>query len=161
MKESTGKQKVILTSLPLTIKVGNKIINDANESATEFNKFFSTIGGNLSNKIPLTNYKLTDKLQTSNSLHFTNLTLEEFDIAFRSLKRNKSVEPDGINGNIVIDSYDVMKDIFYKIFKSSIKQGSFPDSLKIAKVIPIFTTGDLTNITNYRPISVFSVFSKY
>ncbi|MBY0581213.1 MAG: endonuclease/exonuclease/phosphatase family protein, partial [Rickettsiales bacterium] len=160
MKEITGKQKIIPTSLPHTIKVENKIINDTNEIATKFNHFFSTIGKNLSEKIPLTNYKLIDNLETSNYLQSPSLTFEEFNIAFKSLKRNKSVGPDEINGNVVIDSYDVMKDILYKIFNASIEQGSFPDSLKIAKVIPIFKTGDPTNITNYRPISVLPVFSK-
>ena len=32
--------------------------------------------------------------------------------------------------------------------------------MKIAKLIPLFKNGDPENITNYRPISVFSCFSK-
>ena len=49
-----------------------------------------------------------------------------------------------------------MKNILFHIFKVSIKQGIIPDSLKIAKVNPIFKD----NASNYRPISIFSVFSK-
>ncbi|XP_065654606.1 uncharacterized protein LOC136081233 [Hydra vulgaris] len=75
-------------------------------------------------------------------------------VAFKSLKRNKATGYDDINTNIVIDSYDNIKAILYKIFSVSIAQWSFPDKLKIAKVIPIFKTGDRANITNYRPISV-------
>ena len=40
------------------------------------------------------------------------------------------------------------------------QQGIFPDSLKIAKVTPIFKSGDKNNISNYRPIFILSVFSK-
>ena len=36
----------------------------------------------------------------------------------------------------------------------------FPDQLKLAKVIPIYKTGDKKNINNYRPISISSFFSK-
>ena len=32
--------------------------------------------------------------------------------------------------------------------------------LKIAKVTPLYKSGDAENVTNYRPISVLSVFSR-
>jgi Notch-like protein len=38
--------------------------------------------------------------------------------------------------------------------------GIFPDRLKYAVVKPIFKKGDRSNITNYRPISMLSSFSK-
>ena len=40
----------------------------------------------------------------------------------------------------------------------SIKQGIFPDELKIAEVFPIFKSNDEQYITNYRPISVLNFF---
>ena len=46
------------------------------------------------------------------------------------------------------------------IFNLSISKGIFPDKLKIAKVTPIFKSGDSTVLTNYRPISVLPCFSK-
>ena len=53
-----------------------------------------------------------------------------------------------------------MKNILFHIFKVSIQQGIFPDSLKIAKVTPIFKSGDNDNVSNYRPISILPLFSK-
>ena len=47
-----------------------------------------------------------------------------------------------------------------KSFNSSLIGGIFPDSLKHAKVIPVFKCDDKFNINNYRPISVLPIFSK-
>ena len=46
------------------------------------------------------------------------------------------------------------------IINLSISQCHFPDELKLAKVIPIYKSGDKQSIENYRPISVLSFFSK-
>ena len=36
----------------------------------------------------------------------------------------------------------------------------FPESIKVAKVVPIFKSGSSQDINNYRPISLLSVFSR-
>ncbi len=46
------------------------------------------------------------------------------------------------------------------IINQSIREGIFPDCLKIAKIVPIYKTGDKSLISNYRPISVLTFFSK-
>ena len=42
----------------------------------------------------------------------------------------------------------------------SIVNGIFPSEMKIAKVIPLFKSGDKMSMSNYRPVSVFPLFSK-
>ena len=46
------------------------------------------------------------------------------------------------------------------IINVTLKQGIFLDSLKIAKVIPIFKQGSCSSCSNYRPISGLSALSK-
>lgn len=46
------------------------------------------------------------------------------------------------------------------LINSSLKQGIFPDDLKLAKVLPIYKSGSTTTLSNYRPISVLNYFSK-
>lgn len=46
------------------------------------------------------------------------------------------------------------------IFNLSFATGVVPDSLKLAKVIPIYKKGDRSEPGNYRPISLLSVFDK-
>ena len=46
------------------------------------------------------------------------------------------------------------------LINTSFTEGVFPKELKLARVVPIFKIGDKTELTNYRPISVLSFFSK-
>ena len=55
---------------------------------------------------------------------------------------------------------DKLLDPLVFIFNLSFNTGKVPESLKIAKVIPIYKKGETTNPTNYRPISLLSIFDK-
>ena len=93
-------------------------------------------------------------------MQFEELNFDEFEEAFKSLKRNKAAGFDDLSSNIITDAYDSLKNILFHVFKVSIKQGIFPDSLKIAKVTPISKSGAKDNVSNYRRISMLLVFSK-
>ena len=49
---------------------------------------------------------------------------------------------------------------FSHICNNSLFGGSFPENMKISKVITIFRSGDTENINNYRPISLLPTLSK-
>ena len=93
-------------------------------------------------------------------MQFEDLKFDEFEEEFKSLKRNKAAGFDNLSSNIIIDAYDSLKNILFHVFKVSIEQGIFPDSLIIAKVTPIFKSGDKDNVSNYRPVSILPVISK-
>ena len=44
------------------------------------------------------------------------------------------------------------------IINSSFIEGIFPKKLKLARVVPIYKSGDSTLLTNYRPISILTCF---
>ena len=46
------------------------------------------------------------------------------------------------------------------MFNVCLSEGTYPDLLKIAKVVPIFKKGECNKMTNYRPISLLSQFNK-
>ena len=159
MKEITGKQKTKLSLLLQEIKINKTIIQKPQEIAKEFNKFFTSVEPTLAGKIPNTENSFQDFLTSHNEkMQFDELNFDEFEEAFKSLKRNKAAGFHDISSNIIIDAYDNFKNILFHIFKLSIKQGIFPDSLKIANVTPIFKSG--ANVSNYCPISNLPVFSK-
>ena len=71
-----------------------------------------------------------------------DITLKEFETAYKSRKRNKASGIDDINSNIVLDFFE-----------------EFKDEMNIA-VSSIFTGDNNLKAENYRPISVLLVFSK-
>ena len=46
------------------------------------------------------------------------------------------------------------------LFNNCLRSGIFPNELKVARVIPLYKSGDKSDITNYRPISLLPVLSK-
>ena len=102
--------------------------------------------------------RLSDISYWKNIVWGTNVN--EFEEAYERFKRNKAEGFHDLNSNIIIDAYDSLKNILFHVFKISIQQGIFPGCLKIAKVTPIFISGDKDNVRNYRSISILSVFSK-
>jgi len=46
------------------------------------------------------------------------------------------------------------------VINSSFSLGIVPDQMKIAKVYPLFKSGDRSLVINYRPISILPAFSK-
>ena len=46
------------------------------------------------------------------------------------------------------------------VINMSLMEGIFPSELKLAKVVPMFKSGESDKVHNYRPISVLSFFSK-
>ena len=46
------------------------------------------------------------------------------------------------------------------VFNLSLGQGTVPEALKAARVVPVFKKGDRKDVSNYRPISILPCFSK-
>ncbi len=47
-----------------------------------------------------------------------------------------------------------------KLFNLCIERGTYPESLKIAKVIPLYKTGNVGSVANNRPISLLPLLNK-
>ena len=87
------------------------------------------------------------------------LPFQEFEKAFKTLKRNKTIGCIGLNsGSIIMDVYGSIKVILFKIFKASLEEAVFPIKPKIPRAIPVFKKGDKENLQTYPPISILPFF---
>ena len=55
---------------------------------------------------------------------------------------------------------NILAPVLSCLVSTSLHQGKFPQKLKIAKVIPLHKGGSRAEVSNYRPISLLSCFSK-
>ena len=71
----------------------------------------------------------------------------------KSLNTKKSALSSCIPVSMLINSIDTYLPILTDIINDSIKNGVFPDELKLAEVIPLFKKDDPFDKSNYRPVS--------
>ena len=76
------------------------------------------------------------------------------------LNSNKSVGPNSLPIKILKSHIDSLEKALAAIINISFKEGKFPTALLLAKVTPVFKKDDPQLCSNYRPISVLSIFSK-
>ena len=138
--------------------------NDVRNRPTceEFNIHFTTCGSSLASQSDTpqgTTYISFPSVPTElTELRETNV--EEVTAIIKQLHNKTSTDAYDINIRMIKETVDIIAPILTKFYNKCLNIGIFPDSLKIAKVHPIFKKGDATVTTNYRPISVLPILSK-
>ena len=94
------------------------------------------------------------------SIYCEPVSNAELILLINSLSTNKASGPDGIGTQLIKDNYQLFIETLKYLFNQSLFQGIVRDILKVAKVIPIYKKGDLHSSSNYRPISLLSIFNK-
>ena len=144
-----------ISILELKLENGTSV-SDPVLVASEFNKFFSTVGERLARKISQSSNTITDFLGVplGNSFYLESTSTTEILQIISNLKKGKAVGPDGIPSHFLKIVADIISPALSHFFNSSFRLGIFPSSLKIARVIPIFKNGKRNDPSNYRPISI-------
>jgi hypothetical protein len=140
---------------------GNNITSSI-DIANKFNDFFTNIGTTLANKIPSpdSDFQAQSCSPLKNSLFLSPTTPEELLSFTTKLKSSHSSGIDDISSIMLKSIIGNISCVLSHIFNLSINVSIVPSKLKIAKVTPIFKSGDPHNFTNYRPISILPATSK-
>ncbi|XP_045452345.1 uncharacterized protein LOC123661426 [Melitaea cinxia] len=144
------------------------IISNGNEICDLFNTFFSSIGTELASKIPQPYHESTENMFMYEDSYTHNITLSNFTPCstdevskiIDKLDCNTSTGLDGISTKAIKCLKSIILVRLTNCINVCLAQGVYPDTLKIAKVSPIFKSGCRSNPSNYRPISVLPVMSK-
>ena len=125
------------------------------------NDFYCNVPSTLAAQLPKSDKSATSYLsQKQKQFHFTQVSEIEVFLLLESLDTNKSFGIDKIHPLLLkTAALQIYRPLTF-IFNLSINQGIFPDSMKLAKVVPVFKQGSRFACSNYRPISVLSSISK-
>ena len=126
-----------------------------------FNEYFSSIPNLLENNLPSSNIDPLSfvNLNQISSMYLYPVCTSECLKIIKNLKNTKE-NIDSLPVFLFKQYADLLVHEMCDIINLSFKTGTFPDILKIAKVIPVYKKGDRSIISNYRPISVLTFFSK-
>ena len=90
----------------------------------------------------------------------TLCTEEEVLELLSDLDCNKSTGPDDISARMLKATASSIAPSLARLFNLSLTSGCFPDSWKLARVVPIPKSTNSSSPSNYRPISILSIISK-
>ena len=163
----SGIKQIIHFKPPIsqrTVKItaNNGVMTDPHMIANAFNNYFANIGKELASSIPLVYKSPIEYLKDSlcNSFYIFPTTADEIEVEISKLKSSKSTGPFSIPVTILKLLKNVISRPLETLFNASFLTGVVPDKFKLANVIPVYKKGSQTSLSNYRPISLLSVFNK-
>ena len=121
------------------------------------------IGPNLAKSIPASDKSHRSFLNGGfiNSFFLQSASEQEVTETCSSFRSGTAPGYDSISMNVVQESLNLICPPLTYIINLSLNSGVVPQEMKIARVIPLFKSGDKSLFTNYIPVSVLPVFSKF
>ena len=144
------------------ITVNGESLTNSDEIASAFNSFFCNIAQKLKDECGRDPNVIPDLTINTNRRVYHEMQCSEYsetevESTLSSLK-NKATSDTAIKALKHV-SREVTP-LLQHLISSSLRQGIFPEKLKCAKVIPLHKGGSKSELSNYRPISLLSCFSK-
>ena len=156
-----GRQRQEKTFSTKFIDSKGKVITDKKAISNGFNMFFSGVGKGLSSKIKDTGDRFMRHLPPMKTVFkFEPITSEHIEEIIDGMDKKKSSSFDFFTNSILKSIKSVISKPLASVTNKSLAAGFIPQIYKIAKVIPLFKSGNKMEFTNYRPISLLPVLSK-
>ena len=144
-------------------KLDDQPVTSSRSIANAFCNFFTDVGANYAAKIPQSHHKPHHYLGSNRNMHSIFLAptdKTEIIKLVSSLKSKSSTGYDGINSVFLKNIINSIAEPLSILSNRSMLEGKVPNSLKLAKIVPIYKSKDSQLINNYRPISLLPCMSK-
>lgn len=140
--------------------IGDSVIRNSTLISEKLNDHFSSVGRNIASSITVhSDHREFLSGDYPNSFFLppvVNSDIVKYINELKTKRCGNDCLPVGVLKRISCSLAPVLCFLFNK----SIRECTFPDEMKVARVVPLHKGGDPNCMSNYRPISVLNVFSK-
>ena len=154
--------KAECNQIPTKVYNNNIDLTEPKAIANAFNQYFANIGNNLAKSIPDSDSTPQHYLnnQSYDTFYLFPTSASEIEAEIYELNESKATGPYSFPTKILKLVKSVLSKPLEILFNTSFAKGIVPDRFKIARVLPVFKKGLQTTMSNYRPISLLSVFNR-
>lgn len=143
-------------SLPSGMHWDNRFASEAGDVAQLFSGYFGTIYSN-----GTTGLNVVQHAHPSNThIQCPNISTSAVFDKIASLPNRLSLGPDGIPNIFLKRCIYSLSQPLNLLFNYSLDLGKFPDAWKVSFVVPVYKSGDRSNVKNYRGVSNQSAIPK-
>ena len=103
---------------------------------------------------------IANVVDTPSPFYFSYITTEVFNKYINRLNCKKATGHDGIHARFLKSAGDNFLVSLCSLFNSCISSGTFPCSLKMAEISPVFKKKDNLDKQNYRSVNILTTLSK-
>lgn len=164
----------------ITLIESGTIISEDIKVANTFNDYFTNVVKTLNIQESITEDEVEDNIEDcisryenhesiirikqniniDNNFQFSASNLENMENKINDLNIHKPTTINHIPAKILASVKDISSNYIHYFYNKSIKEGIFPNSLKLADITPAHKKGDKSDKENYRPISILPTPSK-
>jgi hypothetical protein len=165
--DSKKKWRVLKTELKLTskketideIRIGESTVTEKIEIARGFKTHFETCAAKLARDVPDSgNNEIL--IEQQENWNFEPISEADLLKIIDSLLPKSSCGFDLLSNRMIKKEKFKFSKLLLGLINETLQSNTFPNALKLARVIPIFKKGDKTNMNNYRPIALLPALSK-
>ena len=138
-------------------------VTNGKEIANGFCNFYCNVGPELAAKIAKErgrDYKDYMGERVKENLIWRPTSPTEVEELCRGLESGKGMGWDGVSPRVIKAVATELSGPLSRLFNCCIREGYYPSSFKVARVVPVFKAEDPTKFSNYRPVSVLPVLSQ-
>ena len=127
-----------------------------------FNSYFSSVAADMTRDLPVVeennSFLINSQSVTESCVLFPTNIVEVSDILNSMPNKGNSLYD--IKPKILNIVSEVILPLIVYLYNLCVLKGVYPNILKVARIVPIFKSGSMTKVNNYRPISNLSSLNK-
>ena len=139
---------------------GQQISNTC-EIVEAFNEHFVKVGKRLVDETPQSVCSPTANIDKANTrFEFMEISASNIAKVIKKLISGKATGLDGIPNKALKGSAELIASSLSDLSNFSIGTKTYLDDFKVAKVTPVYKSGDKDDVNNYRPISIIPTIAR-